>query len=291
MNKLFIYLAAVMLILSSCGPQDSQEVKRLKAENDSLQTSKMQLQEEVDEYFATLYNVQQGIEKIKAAQNVIPVNPLSENTPPNIRNQVTNDVAFITELIANNQKELDNLRTKMKRSTFQLDNLEKTLASLTKQLNDEYAKVARLQAQLVQKDSVITQLGSTVDELGRNVEDLSQQNVAKQEVIQQQDEALHAAWYAIGSVKELRDNKIISQNGLFSAKKILQSDFNKNYFVKVDARTTTSIPLYSKGKAKLLTNHPRSSYKLEKENDSYVLIILKPTEFWSVSKYLVVEVD
>ncbi len=291
MNKLFISLAAVILLLTSCGQQSEREIERLKAENDSLQTYKLQLQEEVNDYFATLFDVQQGIEKIKAAQNIIPVRPLSENTPQDIRNRVTDDVAFINELIKSNQEELEKLRTKMKRSTFQLDNLEKTLESLTKQLNEESTKVARLQKQLVQKDSVITKLGTTVDELGKNVEDLSQQNVEKQEVIQQQDEALNSAWYAIGSVKELKDNKIISSDGIFSAKKILQADFNKNYFVKVDARSTNSIPLYSKSKAKLLTNHPRTSYKLEKENDNYMLVITDPNEFWSISKYLVVEVD
>ncbi len=291
MNKLFIYLAAIMLLLSSCGKQSKQEVERLKAENDSLHAYKIELQEEVNEYFSTLFEVQQSIEKIKAAQNIIPVQPLSENTPQDIRNKVTDDVAFISDLIKTNQEELDKMRTKLKRSTFQLDNLEKTLEVLAKQLSEESAKVARLQRQLVQKDSVITELGSTVDELGRNVEDLSQQNVAKQEVIQQQDEALHAAWYAIGSVKELRDNKIISQEGIFSARRILQADFNKNYFVKVDARNTTSIPLYSKGRAKVLTNHPRTSYTMVKEDGYYTLVITKPAEFWSVSKYLVVEVD
>jgi len=48
--------------------------------------------------------------------------------------------------------------------------------------------------------------------------------------------------------------------------------------------------LYSK-KAKLLTNHPSSSYVLEKVNEYLVLKITDPNKFWEISKYLVVEVD
>ena len=280
-----------MLLLASCSKQQNSEVERLKAENDSLQNSRLQLEQEVNDYFATLNDIQQNIEKIKDAQNVISVRPLSENTPRDVRNKVSEDMAYINELIKVNKEELEKMRSKMKHSSFQLDNLEKTLASLARQLNEESAKDARLQIQLQQKDSVITKLGTTVNELGKNVEDLEQKNEEKTTVIQQQDEAMNTAWYAIGSIKELKGNKIISSEGIFSPKKVLQSDFNKNYFVKVDTRNTKSVPLYSKSKAKILTIHPKTSYTLEKENENYVLIITNPAEFWSVSKYLVVEVD
>ncbi|MHB9055791.1 MAG: Cbp1 family collagen-binding glycoprotein adhesin [Paludibacteraceae bacterium] len=289
--KNILIFTAVLLFLASCGQQQKGEVERLKTENDSLQNSKLQLEEEVNDYFATLNNVQENIEKIKSTQNSISVQPLSENTPQNVRDKVVEDMAYINELIKTNQNEIEKMRTKMKRSTFQLDNLEKTLESLTKQLNNESAKVVRLHKQLQIKDSVITKLGSTVDELGKNVEDLSQKNLEKENVIQQQDEAINSGWYAIGSVKELKDNKIISSEGIFSIRKVLQSDFNKNYFVKVDTRNTKSIPLYSKSKAKVLTNHPKSSYTFQTENGNLVLVITNPDQFWSVSKYLVVEVD
>ncbi len=291
MKRHIILTLAVSLLLVSCGQQKSSEVERLKTENDSLQNAKLQLEQEVNDYFSTLNNIQQNIEKIKDAQNVISVRPLSENTPRDVRNKVSEDMAYISEMIKVNKEELEKMRNKMKNSAFKLTSLENTIASLSKQLNDESAKVASLQIQLQQKDSVITKLGTTVDELGKNVEDLSKKNEEKNTVIQQQDEAMNAAWYAIGSIKELKDNKIISSEGIFSAKKVLQSDFNKNYFVRVDTRSTRSIPLYSRSKAKLLTIHPKSSYTLEKENENFVLEITNPVDFWSVSKYLVIEVD
>lgn len=289
--KKTVYFIFILLVSVSCGQGKKAEVNRLKSENDSLQHAKIMLEQEVNDYFATLNEVQENIEKIKSAQNVLSIKPLSENTPEDVRSKVREDMAFINEMIRNNQQELENMRTKLKRSSFKLDDLEKTVAQLTKQLNEESAKVARLQAQIVKKDSVITKLGSAVDSLGKNVEELALQNKEKQGVIKEQDQAIHTAWYAIGSRKELRDNKILTSDGIFSAQKVLQADFNKNYFVKVDARNTRSIPLYSTSKAKILTNHAKNSYKLEKEDGNYVLVITDPAEFWSVSKYLVVEVD
>lgn len=289
--KKIAYLFVIIMVFASCGQGKKAEVDRLKAENDSLQHAKIMLEQEVNDYFSTLNEVQQNIEKIKSAQNVLSVKPLSENTPEDVRNKVTEDMAYINEMILTNKQELEDLRTKLKRSSFKLDDVEKTLAQLTKQLNEESAKVARLQITIMKKDSVITKLGTAVDSLGKNVEELASQNEEKQGVIKEQDQAINSAWYAIGSRKELRDNKIVTSDGIFSAQKVLQADFNKNYFVKVDARNTRSIPLYSTSKARILTNHSKTSYTLEKENENYVLVITNPAEFWSVSKYLVVEVD
>ncbi len=137
---------------------------------------------------------------------------------------------------------------------------------------------------------MINQLGSTVDKLGKDVDELSNDNKSKQEKIKEMDVSIHTAWYVFGTRKELKDQKIVTSDGLFSPQRVLQQDFNKNYFVRIDARNTKSIPLYST-RAKILTNHPKSSYTLEKDNGNFVLLIVDTNEFWSVSKYLVIEVD
>ena len=60
--------------------------------------------------------------------------------------------------------------------------------------------------------------------------------------------------------------------------------------LKVDIRYDKGNQVVFKS-AKLLTNHPAGSYKLEKDNKGqYVLHITAPETFWSVSKYLVIQV-
>ena len=71
---------------------------------------------------------------------------------------------------------------------------------------------------------------------------------------------------------------------------MLQSNFNKEYFTKIDIRVDKEIKLYSSS-AKMLTSHPSSAYTLQRDaNKQYVLRITDPQLFWSTSKYLVIQV-
>jgi chromosome segregation ATPase len=206
------------------------------------------------------------------------------------RNKINEDLTYLNDMLQSNKEELARLKSKLKRSSLRSTELERTISRLTKALEDETDKVAVLQSELSKKDSLIVQLNSSVAEKEQNIEELSTENKNKETKIKEQDDAIHAAWYAFGSKSELKQQKIITSDGLFSSQRVLQRDFNKNYFVRIDARKTKSIPLYS-SRAKILTNHPKSSYTLEKENGNFVLLIVEPEEFWSVSKYLVIEVD
>lgn len=84
---------------------------------------------------------------------------------------------------------------------------------------------------------------------------------------------------------DLKEEKILV-NG-----EVLKSDkFNKRYFTKIDIRNTKEIALDSK-KAKVLTSHPANSYTLTTgSNGHLVLKITNTNAFWSMSKYLVVQV-
>ena len=104
----------------------------------------------------------------------------------------------------------------------------------------------------------------------------------KTETINAQDKQLNTAWYVFGTKKELKGQRIL-ENG-----KVMNGNFNKNYFTKIDIRNTTEIKLYSKS-VKLMTAHPSSSYTLVRDaNKQYTLRITNPQIFWSTSKYLVV---
>jgi chromosome segregation ATPase len=289
MKSTFFSLAIGLLLLTSCG-RHSSDYKALKAQNDSLLNEKNKLQAEVDGYFSAMNEIEQNIEKIKDTENTISLQPVGQELDDDMRTKINEDMAYLNEMLQSNKDELSRLKSKLKKSGFRSSELERTISRLTKSLEEETTKVALLNTQLAEKDSLITQLGATVSDLGKNVEVLSSDVKSKEIKIKEQDETIHTAWYVFGTRKELKEQKIVSSDGLFSETKVLQQDFNKNYFARIDARNTKSIPLYS-SRAKILTSHPKSSYTLEKENGNFVLLIINPNEFWSVSKYLVIEVD
>jgi hypothetical protein len=289
MNTKLFTLVILACVFASCGKRNT-EYDRLKAQNDSLLRSKQTLQEEVDGYFSAMNQIEQNIEKIKSTENTITIQPVGQDIDDDTRTKINEDLSYLNQMLQANKDELAKLKAKLRKSAFKSSELEQSITRLTKMLEEESFKVQFLNEKLTEKDSLITQLGSTVDKLGNDVEELSTDNKTKQEKIKEQDATIHTAWYVFGTRKELKDQKIISSDGFFSPQRVLQQDFNKNYFVRIDARNTKSIPLYS-NRAKILTNHPKSSYTLEKENGNFVLLIVDTNEFWSVSKYLVIEVD
>ncbi len=279
----------LLLMNSSCIKQTA-EYQALKEQNDSLIRAKHQMQAELDEFMSAMNLIEQNIEKIKSAENIVTLQSAGEELDDDTRNKINQDLMYLNEMLKANREELAKLKKNLRNSAIKTTELERSLARLSKALEEESQKVKILYEQLAQKDSLIAQLESTVEELGSDIEELKTENEKKQEVIKEQDETINTAWYVFGTRKELREQNIITSDGLFRPQRVLESDFNKNYFVKIDARKIKSIPLYST-RAKILTNHPRSSYTLEKENNNFVLIIVDYHEFWSISKYLVVEVD
>jgi len=289
MKPIFYTIAIILVLLTSCGKQ-SADYKKLKAQNDSLMNAKLKLQGEIDGYFSAMNQIEENIEKIKTTENTITIQPVGQELNQDQRTKINEDMVYLNQMLQTNKDELARLKSKLKKSGFKSTELEGTIVRLTKSLEEESTKVTALQTQLAEKDSLIAQLGTTVNELGKNVENLSTEVKSKETKIKEQDETINTAWYVFGTKKELKEQKIVTSDGLFSTQRVLQRDFNKNYFVRIDARNTKSIPLYST-RAKILTIHPKSSYTLEKENGNFILLIVDPAQFWSVSKYLVIEVD
>lgn len=289
MKPTFLAFAVLLIFFTSCGKQSS-DYKTLKAQNDSLQNAKLKLQEEVDGYFSAMNQIEQNIEKIKSTENVISTQPVGKELTDDIRTKINDDMTYINDMILANKAELTRLKSKIKKSAFKSSQLEHTILRLTKALEEETSKVALLQVELAEKDSLIITLDNKVSEMGKNIDVLSTDNKSKETKIKEQDETIHTAWYVFGTLSELKQQKIVTYDGILSSQKVLQRDFNKNYFVRIDARNTKSIPLYS-NHAKILTSHPKSSYTLEKENGNFVLLILDTDDFWSISKYLVIEVE
>ena len=88
----------------------------------------------------------------------------------------------------------------------------------------------------------------------------------------------------------MKEQGILDDRFLAKDRVLQNSDFNKDYFTQIDIREDKIIKLHSKS-AKLLTTHPDGSYEFIKdEKEQQVLLISDPVEFWSVSRYLVIQV-
>lgn len=266
----------------SCGNNEKKPQTEKFEQNDSLQKIISQKDNEINDMMETFNQIQEGLREINEAENR--VNIVKDGEGANKRRQIVENIQFIQNTMKQNRALIEKLRQQMRESSIKGDNMRKTIDELVKQLEDKDQQLRQLRAELDSKDIHIAELDKTVSTLNDNVSTLKTESSQKTETINAQDKQLNTAWFVFGTKKELKAQHIIDGS------RVLESNFNKNYFTKIDIRVEKEIKLYSKS-AKILTMHPSSSYTLHQDaNKMYVLRINNPQIFWSTSKYLVIQV-
>ena len=280
MKQLKLFACLAFLLLGACtGKKSSPDLVNLE-QNDSLQRIIAQRDSEINDMMSTLNEIQEGLSAINQAENRLSI--AREGEGANKTAQIKENIKFIANTMARNRELMKRLQQQLRESRFNGDELRKTISNLTQQLDDKAQELQRLKAELDAKDIHIAELDEKIDNLNDNVENLQTDAQQKAQTISNQDKQLNTAWFVFGTKKELKEQHIM-ENG-----KVLQSNFNKNYFAKIDIRIDKEIKFYSKS-ARILTMHPSGSYTLTPDvNKQYVLRITNPQLFWSTSKYLVV---
>lgn len=287
MKKLFslVLLIASFAVVACNTKKEQESVDPNLARIDSLQNALNQSQHELGDLTATVSQVMDGFAQINEAEGN--VNQMRVNREGIDKAAIQKNMQLIKDQLKLNRELIGNLKQQLKEnrniSSADKAKLENIVASLQQQLDEKTAQINQLQAQLAEKDLQIAEQSQQIQDLSNNVQDLNQQNEQKAQVMAAQDKELHTAYYVFGTKKELRQQHILESGDVLK-----NNNFNKDYFTRIDQRTTKVIKLYSK-KAELKTSHPAGSYSLDKDADEqYTLRITNPQAFWSVSKYLVI---
>ena len=280
MKKLLFFAVAVLTLAACTGNKVSDAPGGTMS--DSLQRIVEQKENEINDIMGTLNDINEGLREISEAEGRVTLARQGEGA--NQKQKIMEDVKFIQQRMDQNRELLEKLRKQLRESTFKGDQLKRTVENLTKQLEQKDVELQKLREELDRKDIHITELDETISNLNTDVDNLKTENEQKATTISNQDQQLNTAWFVFGTKKELKEEGILDGN------RVLQGNFNKSYFTKIDIRVQKEIKLYSK-KAEMKTSHPSSSYSLEKDaKGQYVLRINDPQTFWSTSKYLVIEV-
>ena len=233
--------------------------------------------------------VQEGFRLINEAENRVDLQN-NQVEGASAAQKIREDIRFISEKLQSNRDRIAELEKQLNNSKYASAQLKKTIENFKQELEAKTQQIETLQTELASKNIRIAELDDAVAGLSQDVADLTALNKAKEVLVATQDQALNAAWFVFGTSSELKDQKIISKKLLQKTKVLEDTDFNKDYFTQIDIRTDKEIKLYSKD-AKLLTAHPEGTYELAKDDKGQlVLKISNPNKFWSVSRYLVIEV-
>ena len=281
MRKHVFYLFTLLLLIVGCGQKtDNTKELAFAQERDSLESIIQQKDNEINDIMGTMNDIEAGFRAINEAEQRVSVARQMEGVSSTER--IRENMQYIQQAMQQNRELINKLRNQLRQGTVRSDQLRRTVDNLTLQLEEKDTQIRRLQAELQAKDVQIGELTEKVEDLSNNVSTLREETTQKSQTISTQDKQLNTAWFVYGTKSELKEQHII-QDG-----KVLQSNFNREYFTKIDIRVDKEIRLYSRS-AKLLTSHPASSYMLEQDaQKQYTLRITNPQLFWSASKYLVV---
>jgi len=196
-----------------------------------------------------------------------------------------------------------NMRDQIEADKKKIATLEKQLATSKSQLKGVQEIVNKLKASISEKEQIMDELQQRLGILNETLETerrTSAEEIQKREMtitekeqqITQQSIEANTIYYVYGTRKELMSKGIMDRKGgLLGIGKV--STVKQN--IPVEQFTTLNLlenqqitfPATKKGYS-ILTNHPATSYKVEKEGDQNILTILDATSFRK-QKFVVIE--
>jgi uncharacterized protein (DUF3084 family) len=282
--KKLIFLILPLAILAGCNKGTDTEVENLKLENERLRSESMVKDSTLNSFFSSYNEIEENLALIKEKERLIRKAGAGDISA-DAKNRITEDLTLIAELMEKNKQTIASLCKRIKDSDVRMSEFEKTIDFLTKTIEDKDAEIIALTNQLAEKNAELRELAGQIQSISTDL-------ATKSETISKQDAELNKAYYVIGTERELRDNGILTKEGGFvgiGKTRALSKDFNAQYFTEIDIRKVTTIPVNAKT-ARIITNHPSSSYNLIGDKSVERIEIVDFANFWRSTKHLVVVV-
>ncbi len=282
---------ALSLMVAGCTGNKGSSYDKLKTSYDSLLMQSDKNQADLNEAIGIINEVEGNLSQIADAEHRVQADALKGELNQSQKQRIMDEISLLRQTLQENKQNLAQQQEKLKRSGINIAALDKKISLLASQIAEKDQMIQSLQADLESARGMIARQDSLITEQSEKGA-VSEATIAIQNKrLQDQDAALHRAYYCFGTLSELKEENIIKGGGLFSKAKVLPEGFNQDYFKQVDTRDLTTIALFA-AKAHLRTQHPASSYHFEKDADgNQTLVIDNQKDFWSRSKYLVVEVE
>lgn len=284
--------ALLVLGLGSC-VENSGKYKALQARLDSLQTNYNIQGAELDEVFATINEIEQGLSSIRESESILAVQTSDGlEIKAGSKEQLKRDVQAIQSAIKNYQDEIKKLQDD---NRLQSSQFRKRLAAMQKELDEKSEIIKAISLQLEEKDAQIAMqsrqiatLDETVSNLKDEVSTLSSEGSQLKAKVASQEAEIYSVYYIVGSKAELVEAGVMTKGGLFKSSKV-SYQAEKDAFVKIDLREISEINTNA-AKAKVMSIHPKGTYAFVENDGEMVLNISDPEKFWQQTKYLVIQV-
>lgn len=278
--------------------ENKKEVKLLNSENLKLELVVHERDSLVNEFISAFDTIESSLTFINEKRGRLVLKD-SEVTISQ-KDAIIGDIYLMNTMLEESSAKIEELEKKLKSSGLQLKSFKTKLAGLSKKIDQQNKQIAAFKMKFdeqnrllaianFKKDSLQNEVASFLDSIHLKETIITQ----REEIIGKQIGELNKGFFAYGTSKELVDNGVITRQGGFlgfGRNKSLLTNFNEDYFTKIDISEQRFIELNVK-KVSLISEHPHSSYRLVEEDGLITkLEIETPEDFWKISQYAVIEV-
>ena len=281
MNKRIIQLLSAVILtalLMACGGKT--DTSALEETIDSLRQVNQQQQSSLQEMTTFVTTLSDGMNAIAQQENMIFNNGGNEGTSLD-KEQLKSHLETLANTLTEQRSKIHSLADSLKARGADMSKMQGLIDNLTQQLDEKDKIIAQLRKDIEQKSFSISDLQNKL-RVAMAGSAQYEQRAAKAE---KELATITTAYVLMGTKEALTDGGYIDKR-----KHVLTESMPKGDFTKVNIYKFTELDIPSRS-PKLLTDHPRKSYNIEKvDKENRKLVITNPQLFWSSSKYLIIQV-
>lgn len=295
MTKLkFILLLWAFASILACKNERVDMAGYMK-ERDSLIIENQANKEELAELNSIISTVSAGLDSIAIQEGILYSGKTRDGVALN-RNQIIANINSMAEILKRQREKIQSLQDSLamrsanpNKSSQSIEKLQNVIAFLNKQLVEKDNEIQSLRRDVNSKNKDINQLRTSLSDMRNRAEKAENRTQVVTQALAKQDEIINECYIKIGTKKQLVASGLL-KGGFLQKKKVNYEDVDKSKFNAVDIRKFREVTLKSNN-PKILTPQPsNNSFHFEENGDgTCTLVITNPTQFWSVSNFLIIQ--
>lgn len=264
-------------------------------ERDSLIIENQANKEELAELNSIISTVSAGLDSIAIQEGILYSGKTRDGVALN-RNQIIANINSMAEILKRQREKIQSLQDSLamrsanpNKSSQSIEKLQNVIAFLNKQLAEKDNEIQSLRRDVNSKNKDINQLRTSLSDMRNRAEKAEDRTQVVTQALAKQDEIINECYIKIGTKKQLVASGLL-KGGFLQKKKVNYEDVDKSKFNAVDIRKFRVVTLKSNN-PKILTPQPsNNSFHFEENGDgTCTLVITNPTQFWSVSNFLIIQ--
>lgn len=260
-------------------------------ENKALIKSNEDLQNLYESSTATISEIQESLQALDQdlSGQLFSHSEIPNASPADRRERIISSIANMRDQIEADKKKISQLESQLANSRTQLRGVQDMVTRLKASLEDKERIMAELQERLGILDETIE---AERRENQMAIAEREQTIAEREQALKDAERAANTIYYVVGTRKQLMDQGIVDRKGgILGIGRVttVNRQLATEKFTEINLQDTLEISFKATNKGySILSNHVATTYKVEKEDDEYVLTVTDKENFRK-QKFLVIE--